>query len=111
MANKNDLFLKLLKQVQFPDSFEDNALLRKGKIENVDVILNEMRSVKLRNGMVGVVRASRLHSSMKLRSVKLRNLPHAVQRRVLVVSSMKLRSVKLRNRRISPLFRVMYFPQ
>ena len=43
MANKNDLFLKLLKQVQFPDSFEDNALLQKGKIENVDVYAKEHR--------------------------------------------------------------------
>ena len=37
MTNKNDLFLKLLKQVHFPDSFEDNELLQKGKIENVDI--------------------------------------------------------------------------
>ena len=43
MANKNDLFLKLLKQVQFPDSFEDNELLQKGKIENVDVYAKEHR--------------------------------------------------------------------
>lgn len=41
MANKNDLFLKLLKQVHFPDSFEDNDLLQKGKIENVDVYAKE----------------------------------------------------------------------
>ena len=37
MANKNDLFLKLLKQVQ------DNDLLQKGKIENVDVYAKEHR--------------------------------------------------------------------
>ncbi|KRM06761.1 PolC-type DNA polymerase III [Lactobacillus kitasatonis] len=43
MANKNDLFLKLLKQVHFPDSFEDNYLLQKGKIENVDVYAKEHR--------------------------------------------------------------------
>ena len=43
MANKNDLFLKLLKQVHFPDSFEDNDLLQKGKIENVDVYAKEHR--------------------------------------------------------------------
>ena len=43
MANKNDLFLKLLKQVHFPDSFEDNELLQKGKIENVDVYAKEHR--------------------------------------------------------------------
>ena len=43
MANKNDLFLKLLKQVHFPDSFEDNDLLQKGEIENVDVYAKEHR--------------------------------------------------------------------
>ncbi|MGN8721804.1 PolC-type DNA polymerase III [Lactobacillus amylovorus] len=43
MTNKNDLFLKLLKQVHFPDSFEDNELLQKGKIENVDVYAREHR--------------------------------------------------------------------
>ena len=43
MTNKNDLFLKLLKQVHFPDSFEDNELLQKGKIENVDVYAKEHR--------------------------------------------------------------------
>ena len=43
MTNKNDLFLKLLKQVHFPDSFEDNDLLQKGKIENVDVYAKEHR--------------------------------------------------------------------
>lgn len=43
MANKNDLFLKLLKQVHFPDSFEDNDLLQKGKVENVDVYAKEHR--------------------------------------------------------------------
>lgn len=43
MANKNDLFLKLLKQVHFPDSFEDNDLLQKGKIDNVDVYAKEHR--------------------------------------------------------------------
>lgn len=43
MINKNDLFLKLLKQVHFPDSFEDNDLLQKGKIENVDVYAKEHR--------------------------------------------------------------------
>ncbi|WP_308554702.1 PolC-type DNA polymerase III [uncultured Lactobacillus sp.] len=43
MTNKNDLFLKLLKQVRFPDSFEDNDLLQKGKIENVDVYAKEHR--------------------------------------------------------------------
>ena len=43
MTNKNDLFLKLLKQVYFPDSFEDNELLQKGKIENVDVYAKEHR--------------------------------------------------------------------
>lgn len=43
MTNKNDLFLKLLKQVHFPDSFEDNELLQKGKIENVDVYSKEHR--------------------------------------------------------------------
>lgn len=37
MTNKNELFLKLLKQINFPDQFEDNELLQKGKIENVDV--------------------------------------------------------------------------
>lgn len=37
MANKNELFLKLLKQINFPDQFEDNELLQKGEIENVDV--------------------------------------------------------------------------
>lgn len=41
MANKNDLFLKLLKQVKFPDLFEDNNLLQKGEIENVDVYAKE----------------------------------------------------------------------
>lgn len=43
MTNKNDLFLKLLKQVRFPDSFEDNDILQKGKIENVDVYAKEHR--------------------------------------------------------------------
>lgn len=43
MTNKKDLFLKLLKQVHFPDSFEDNELLQKGKIENVDVYAKEHR--------------------------------------------------------------------
>ncbi|MDB6236958.1 PolC-type DNA polymerase III [Lactobacillus amylovorus] len=43
MTNKNDLFLKLLKQVHFPDSFEDSELLQKGKIENVDVYAKEHR--------------------------------------------------------------------
>lgn len=43
MTNKNDLFLKLLKQVHFPDSFEDNELLQKGKIEDVDVYAKEHR--------------------------------------------------------------------
>lgn len=43
MTNKNDLFLKLLKQVHFPDSFEDDELLQKGKIENVDVYAKEHR--------------------------------------------------------------------
>lgn len=43
MTNKNDLFLKLLKQVHFPDSFEDNELLQKGRIENVDVYAKEHR--------------------------------------------------------------------
>jgi DNA polymerase-3 subunit alpha (Gram-positive type) len=43
VTNKNDLFLKLLKQVHFPDSFEDNELLQKGKIENVDVYAKEHR--------------------------------------------------------------------
>jgi DNA polymerase-3 subunit alpha (Gram-positive type) len=43
VANKNDLFLKLLKQVHFPDSFEDNELLQKGKIETVDVYAKEHR--------------------------------------------------------------------
>lgn len=43
MTNKNDLFLKLLKQVHFPDSFEDNEFLQKGKIENVDVYAKEHR--------------------------------------------------------------------
>ena len=43
MTNKNELFLKLLKQVHFPDQFEDNDLLQKGKIENVDVYAKEHR--------------------------------------------------------------------
>ena len=41
MANKNELFLKLLKQINFPDQFEDNDLLQKGEIENVDVYAKE----------------------------------------------------------------------
>ena len=41
MTDKNDLFLKLLKQIHFPDSFEDNDLLQQGKIENVDVYAKE----------------------------------------------------------------------
>ena len=41
MTNKNDLFLKLLKQIRFPDSFEDNDILEKGEIENVDVYAKE----------------------------------------------------------------------
>ena len=43
MTNKNDLFLKLLKQVHFPDSFEDNELLQKKKKKNVDVYAKEHR--------------------------------------------------------------------
>ncbi len=41
MANKNNLFLKLLKQIKFPDSFEDNEMLQKGEVENVDVYAKE----------------------------------------------------------------------
>ncbi|RVU77772.1 PolC-type DNA polymerase III [Lactobacillus xujianguonis] len=41
MTDKNELFLKLLKQIKFPDKFEDNDLLQKGKIENVDVYAKE----------------------------------------------------------------------
>ena len=41
MTNKNDLFLKLLKQIKFPDSFEDNVNLQAGEIENVDVYAKE----------------------------------------------------------------------
>ncbi|CCI86211.1 PolC-type DNA polymerase III [Lactobacillus gigeriorum] len=41
MTNKNDLFLKLLKQIRFPDSFKDNDILEKGEIENVDVYAKE----------------------------------------------------------------------
>lgn len=37
MTDKNELFLRLLKQLHFPDSFEDNERLQQGQIENVDV--------------------------------------------------------------------------
>lgn len=37
MADSNKLFLRFLKQIKFPNSFSDNDLLVKGKIENVDV--------------------------------------------------------------------------
>lgn len=43
MADKNDLFLKLLAQLHFPDTFADNAVLRKGEIKNVDVYSKERR--------------------------------------------------------------------
>ncbi|GFZ27201.1 PolC-type DNA polymerase III [Lactobacillus corticis] len=41
MTDKNELFLKLLKQIKFPDSFQDNDLLQQGQIENVDVYAKE----------------------------------------------------------------------
>ncbi|CCI85692.1 DNA polymerase III PolC [Lactobacillus pasteurii DSM 23907 = CRBIP 24.76] len=41
MSDKNELFLKLLKQIKFPETFEDNAILQKGEIENVDVYAKE----------------------------------------------------------------------
>lgn len=43
MTDKNELFLRLLKQIHFPDQFEDNDILQKGKIENVDVYAKEHR--------------------------------------------------------------------
>ncbi|WP_297815576.1 PolC-type DNA polymerase III [uncultured Lactobacillus sp.] len=43
MTKKNDLFLQLLEQVKFPDSFADNDNLQKGEIENVDVYARERR--------------------------------------------------------------------
>ncbi len=43
MADKNDLFLKLLKQIKFPKKFADNDLLKKGEIEDVDVYAKEHR--------------------------------------------------------------------
>lgn len=43
MANKNELFLRLLEQIHFPNQFEDNDLLRKGEIKNVDVYAKEHR--------------------------------------------------------------------
>ncbi|BDR60629.1 PolC-type DNA polymerase III [Lactobacillus xylocopicola] len=43
MTNKNELFLQLLQQINFPDQFEDNDLLQQGEIENVDVYAKEHR--------------------------------------------------------------------
>ena len=37
MANKNELFKKLLDQIKFPDKFEDNDIVQNGEIENVEV--------------------------------------------------------------------------
>lgn len=43
MTNKNELFLRLLQQINFPNQFSDNDLLQKGEIENVDVYAKEHR--------------------------------------------------------------------
>ncbi len=43
MANKNELFKKLLDQIKFPDKFEDNDIVQNGEIENVDVYANERK--------------------------------------------------------------------
>ncbi|MBD5429024.1 PolC-type DNA polymerase III [Lactobacillus sp.] len=43
MTKQNDLFLRLLKQVKFPDSFDDNSVIETGEIQNVDVFANERK--------------------------------------------------------------------
>lgn len=43
MTDKNELFLKLLKQVKFPETFEDNSILQDGIIESVDIYGKERR--------------------------------------------------------------------
>ncbi|RMC39469.1 PolC-type DNA polymerase III [Lactobacillus sp. ESL0236] len=43
MTNKNELFLRLLEQINFPKQFEDEDILQKGQIENVDVYAKEHR--------------------------------------------------------------------
>lgn len=42
-TKKNDLFLKLLKQIKFPETFSDNEIVRTGEIENVDVYGKERK--------------------------------------------------------------------
>ncbi|RMC24495.1 MULTISPECIES: PolC-type DNA polymerase III [unclassified Lactobacillus] len=43
MATKNELFLRLLEQIHFPNEFEDNEVLQKGQITDVDVYTKEHR--------------------------------------------------------------------
>lgn len=43
MTKKNDLFLKLLEQVNLPADFANNEILKKGEIENVDVYAKERK--------------------------------------------------------------------
>lgn len=43
MATKNELFLRLLEQIHFPKEFEDNEVLQKGTITDVDVYTKEHR--------------------------------------------------------------------
>ncbi|MDO4912321.1 MAG: PolC-type DNA polymerase III [Lactobacillus sp.] len=43
MTDKNELFKKLLSQINFPEDTEDQALLSQGRIENVDVYAKESK--------------------------------------------------------------------
>lgn len=43
MTKKNDLFLKLLEQINLPDNFASNETFKKGEIENVDVYAKERK--------------------------------------------------------------------
>ncbi|QNQ83838.1 PolC-type DNA polymerase III [Lactobacillus sp. PV037] len=43
MTKKNQLFLHLLEQIKFPDTFEDNDILQKGEIQDVDVFATEKK--------------------------------------------------------------------
>ena len=43
MTKKNQLFLHLLEQIKFPNTFEDNSILQQGEVEDVDVFATEKK--------------------------------------------------------------------
>lgn len=43
MANRNELFKRLLGQIKFPGKFEDNDIVQNSEIENVDAYANERK--------------------------------------------------------------------